>query len=217
MPITVVDRQLNDSSYAASPFSTKADSSYYRSTVENGEAALVFSILFFIMANAWKNVVAAFDRLRESPDFLWRSKWLSDETLASYISNKGNNTPVIMYNELNSAIRKSELYQMNFQSESINTIGVHFHKRKVNNRMVSFYYISKDRNDVPVRPKDRKEWSTYFDENRIVRSTRKRAYEPSEHIRSVTPVPPNDGDTVMPSPAELHEKARQISGSFWRD
>jgi len=62
LKITVVDRQLNDSSYAASPFSTKADSSCYRSTVENGEAALVFSILFFIMANAWKNVVDLFDR-----------------------------------------------------------------------------------------------------------------------------------------------------------
>jgi len=51
MPITVVDRQLNDSSYAASPFSTKADSSCYRSAVKSGEAALVFSILFFIMAD----------------------------------------------------------------------------------------------------------------------------------------------------------------------
>jgi len=50
MPITFVDRQLIDSGYAASPFLTKADPSCYQSTVKSGEAALIFSILFFIMA-----------------------------------------------------------------------------------------------------------------------------------------------------------------------
>jgi len=66
MLITVVNWQLNDSSYAASPFSTKADSSCYQSTVESGEAALIFSILYFTMANMWENVVNAFDQLWES-------------------------------------------------------------------------------------------------------------------------------------------------------
>jgi len=70
---------------------------------------------------------------------------------------------------------------------------------------------------VPVRPKDQKEWSTYFDENCIVCSTQKRAYEPSQHIRVVTPVPPDDGETISPSHAKLHEMARQLSGSFWKD
>jgi len=80
--------------------------------------------------------------------------------------------------------------------------------------MVSFYYISKDRNDVPVRPKDQKEWSTYFDENCIVCSTQKRAYEPSQCIRVVTPVPLDDGETISPSSAELHNMACQLSGFF---
>ncbi len=206
MPITVVDRQLHDSSHAASPFSTKADSSCYQSTVKIREAALIFSISVSIMTNTWKN-----------PDFLWRSQWLSDETLASYISNNSSDAPAITYNELNSALRKSELYKMNFQSESINNIGVHFHKRKVNNRTVSFYYISKDKNDVPVRPTDKDEWLKYFNENHIVRSTRKRAYEPSEPIRVETPVPSDDDEIISPSHAELHDKAREKSGSFWKD
>ncbi len=180
MPITVVDRQLNEGSHAASPFSSKAYSSSCQSTVKSGEAALVFFLLFFGMANTWKNVVDAFDQLRESPNFLWRSQWLSDETLVSYISDNSRDAPAITYNELNSAIQKSELYKMNFQSESINNIGVHFHKRKVNNRTVSFYYISKDKDDVPVRPTDKDEWKKYFNKNRIVRSTQKRAYEPSQ-------------------------------------
>jgi len=33
---------------------------------------------------------------------------------------------------------------------------------------VSFYYISKDINHVPIRPKDPDEWSKYFDKNCIV-------------------------------------------------
>ena len=217
MPITVVDRQLHDSSHAASPFSTKADSSCYQSTVKIREAALIFSISVSIMTNTWKNFVDVFDQLRELPDFLWRSQWLCDETLASYISNNSSDAPAITYNELNSALRKSELYKMNFQSESINNIGVHFHKRKVNNRTVSFYYISKDKNDVPVRPTDKDEWLKYFNENHIVRSTRKRAYEPSEPIRVETPVPSEDDEIISPSHAELHDKVREKSGSFWKD
>jgi len=68
--------------------------------------------------------------------------------------------------------------------------------------MISFYYVSKYKNDVPVRPTDQKEWSTYIDENRIVRSTQKRAYEPSQRI-------PDNGDTISPSHAKLHETARK--------
>jgi len=56
MPITFVDRQLIDSGCAASPFLTKADSSYYRLTVKSGEAALIFSVLFFIMTKACTHI-----------------------------------------------------------------------------------------------------------------------------------------------------------------
>jgi len=97
--------------------------------------------------------------------------------------------------------------------EAKNDVGVYYHKRKVRKRMVSFYYISKDKNDMPVRPTEPKEWSTFFDENRIVRSTRKRAYEPSQQVA----VPPDDGETFVTSPAELQDIAQQLSHSFWNE
>jgi len=72
MLITVVDWQLNDSSYAASPFSTKADSSCYQSTVKSGDTALVFHILFHHGKHV-ENVVDAFDCLWELPLFMAES------------------------------------------------------------------------------------------------------------------------------------------------
>jgi len=81
MRITFVDQQLIDSGYAASPFLTKADSSCYQLTVKSGEAALVFSILFFIMTKTWKNIVDAFDRLRELPDFSWWKGWINNKVI----------------------------------------------------------------------------------------------------------------------------------------
>jgi len=53
----------------------------------------------------------------------------------------------------------------------------------------------------------------FFDENRIVRSTRKRAYEPSQRVA----VPPDDGETFVTSPAELQDIAQQLSHSFWNE
>ena len=102
-------------------------------------------------------------------------------------------------------------------SNKKNDFGVYYHNKYVNDRKVSFYYVSRNNDDSPERPTDRDVWLKYLNENRIVRSTRKRAYEPSQQIRTVTPVPPDDVDTISPSPAELHEKACQLSGSFWKD
>ncbi len=98
-----------------------------------------------------------------------------------------------------------------------NDVGIYCHKRKVRKQMVSFYYISKDKKDMPVRPTDPKEWSKYVDNNCIIHSTQKRAYEPLQCIQVVTPVPPDNGETISPSPAELHDKACKKSGSFWKD
>jgi len=47
IPITFVDQQLIDSSYVASPFLTKADSSCYQLTVKSGEPALNFFHIVF--------------------------------------------------------------------------------------------------------------------------------------------------------------------------
>jgi len=85
--------------------------------------------------------------------------------------------------EFNRSFQNSEFYKMIFSAgDAKNDVGVYYHKRRVRKRMISFYYISKDKKDMPMRPTESKEWSIFFDENRIIRSTRKRAYEPSERI-----------------------------------
>jgi len=59
-------------------------------TVKSGEAALVFSILFFIMTNTWKNIVDAFDQLRELPDFSWWKGWINNEVIILASSKNSN-------------------------------------------------------------------------------------------------------------------------------
>jgi len=103
-------------------------------------------------------------------------------------------------------------------SKAKNDFGIYYQQMFVDKKQkVSFYYVAKNNDDLPLRPKEYDKWSKYFHENRIVYRTRKRAYEPLQCIWEVTPVPPDDDDTIMPSPAELHEKAHQQSGTFWQD
>jgi len=96
MPITFVNRQLIDRSYAASPFLTKADSSCYRSTVKSGEAALVFSILFFIMANAWKTLSM---RLMDRRAMISKKPWVeyvfTESSLLYHIKKVGRLNAVL--------------------------------------------------------------------------------------------------------------------------
>jgi len=49
-----------------------------------------------------------------------------------------------MHDEFNCALKQSQPYQTILYSDSQNHIGIYYQKRKVKNRMVSFYYISKD-------------------------------------------------------------------------
>jgi len=52
-----------------------------------------------------------------------------------------------------------------------------------------FYYVSKNKDDLSVRPSYARNWSKYFNDNCIVHSTQKRAYgKPSQHIQVVMPV-----------------------------
>jgi len=82
---------------------------------------------------------------------------------------------------------------------------------------VPFYYVSNNKDDLPVRPSNRDEWSKNFHENHIICSTHKRAYESSQHVAVVMLVPPDDVETFTPSHANLHENACKQSGSFWHD
>jgi len=170
------------------------------------------------MTNPLQKIVNEFDWLRQSPSFIWWDQWIPDESWAAYLSNKeGGLSYAIMHDEFNYAIKQTQPYQTILFDEKQNDIGIYYHKIKVKKRMVSFYYISEDKNHVPVRPKDPDEWSKYFDKNCIIRSTRKRVYEPLQNIQVVMTVPPDDGETVSPSPAELHDRACQLSGSSWKD
>jgi len=65
MPITFVDRQLIDIGHAVNPVLAQAASSCYQSTVDSGSSSWQFIVSEFIMANMWRNVVNAFDRLIE--------------------------------------------------------------------------------------------------------------------------------------------------------
>jgi len=40
-------------------------------------------------------------------------------------------------------------------SDKKNDFGVYYHNKYVNNRKVSFYYVSKNNDDLPVRPTDK--------------------------------------------------------------
>ncbi len=111
-------------------------------------------------------------------------------------------------------------------SEAKNDLGIYFHKKYVNNRKVSFYYVAKDVNSVPDRPSDKDEWKAFLQDNRIGRNTRKRAHETSLRVAVVSPVPPDDEDVSLDdedvSPdeeddGEQHDRARQQAGSFWED
>jgi len=108
MLITVVDWQLNDSSYATSPFSTKADSSCYQSTVKSGDSTCFF-ISYFIMANTWKMLLMHLIAFG-SCHFLWQNQWLSDEYWWTTSTKSG--LFHCTYNELNGDLRKSELHKM---------------------------------------------------------------------------------------------------------
>jgi len=169
------------------------------------------------MTNPLQKIVNEFDRLRQSPSFIWWDRWIPDESWVEYIVQWGRIGIPITKRDFNRSFQHSDLYIMILTFDKKNDFGVYYHNKYVNNQKVSFYYVSRNNDVSPERPTDKDVWLKYFNENRIVRSTRKRAYEPSQQIRAVTPVPPDDGDTAMPSPAELHEKSRQISGSFWKD
>jgi len=121
------------------------------------------------MSKSLQNVVKAFDRLREPPSFIWWDWWIPDEAWAAYLLNKeGSLSYAITHDEFNYAIKQTQPYQTILFDEKQNNIGVYYHKITVKKRKVSFYYISKDINHVPIRPKDPDEWSKYFDKNCIV-------------------------------------------------
>jgi len=66
MPITFVDRQLNDNSRIVDPLLAEAAPSSCRSTVKSGSSHRHFFISFLIMANRMKIIVNEFDRLEQS-------------------------------------------------------------------------------------------------------------------------------------------------------
>jgi len=88
----------------------------------------------------------------------------------------------------------------------------------VNNRKVSFYYVSNDETIVPIRSNDIDDWKDFLKDNRIGHNTRKTAYEPSQRLAMVTPIPLDlPVEEGNHSENELHEAARQAAGPFWYD
>ena len=57
-------------------------------------------------------------------------------------------------------------------SKAKNDFGIYYQQMFVDKKQkVSFYYVAKNNDDLPLRPKEYDKWSKYFHENRIVYRT----------------------------------------------
>jgi len=119
------------------------------------------------MSNSLESIIAAFDRLRQPHLFLWWDKWIPDVSWATYLSGKeGGLSQSITHDEFNYAMKRIEPYKTILFSEQ-NDLGIYCHQKKVNNRKVSFYYVSHDETIVPIRSNDIDDWKDFLKNNRI--------------------------------------------------
>jgi len=130
------------------------------------------------MTNPLENIINEFDRLRKPPLFVWWDQWIADEAWVDYILQYGNLSHCTN-RDFNRAFRNSEVYKIILSSDAKNDVGIYFHKKYVNNRKVSFYYVAKDVNSVPDRPSDKDEWKAFLQGNHIGCNTWKWAHETS--------------------------------------
>jgi len=142
------------------------------------------------MSNSLQDVVDAFDRLRQPHLFLWWDKWIPDVSWATYLSGKeGGLSQSITHDEFNYAMKRIEPYKTILFSER-NDLGIYCHQKKVNNRKVSFYYVSHDETIVPIRSNDIDDWKDFLKNNRISHNTRKRASVAGEEAGNPSCDPP---------------------------
>ena len=107
------------------------------------------------MTNPLQKIVNEFDRLRQSPLFIWWDRWIPDESWVEYIVQWGHLAIPITKRDFNRSFQHSDLYKMILTSNKKNDFVVYYHNKYVNNRKVSFYYVSKHNDDSPVRLTDK--------------------------------------------------------------
>jgi len=178
---------------------------------------VAFLAFFLIMTNPLQDIVFEFDRLWQLPLFVWWDRWIPDDAWVDYLHQYSNLGCRITKSEFNRAFQHSAFYKMIWSvGEERNDVGVYLHKKYVNDQRISFYFVSKNKDEVPQRPSCTKEWAAFLESNCIGRDTRKRTHEQSQRDAIVSPFLPDDNDSVI-NESELHNVARQSAGSFWQD
>jgi len=92
------------------------------------------------MTNPLQKFVNEFDRLCQSPSFIWWDRWIPDESWANYLMQYGNLNSSITNLDFNKTLQNSEIYRMILSFEAKNDFGIYYHKKFVDKkRKVSFY------------------------------------------------------------------------------
>jgi hypothetical protein len=133
-----------------------------------------------------------------APSFLWKGQWISADKWTKYIkASKGMESANVQ--DVNRVLKRLAVSVDSFAVKNAAPPTLYVNNKKIKTqaekkdndkvwfetkrKVVQFYYISKEKGDIPPCPLDAESWGKFYDNNKISKSQQTDDYETSTSSR----------------------------------